>query len=127
LPDTKADAAVKALAGVLAAIALLPTAGCVPLAVGGAAAGGYFVGQDERPPGVIASDGRITTAIKARYLQDKYVDVMRISVETYEGVVTLRGEVTSALPREQAERLASTVEGVKSVRNEIKIVRQPAK
>ena len=117
----------KAVASVLAAVALLPLAGCVPLAIGGAAAGGYYVGQDERPPGVIASDGRITTAIKARFFQDKYVDVMRISVETYEGIVTLRGEVASALPREQAERLASTVDGVKSVRNEIKIVRQPAK
>jgi len=118
---------VKVLASVFAVVTLLPLWGCVPLAVGGAAAGGYYVGQDERPPGVIASDGRITTSIKTRYFQDKYVDAMRISVETYEGVVTLRGEVTSALPREQAERLASTVEGVKSVRNEIKIVRQPAK
>ena len=116
-----------ALTSVLAAVALLALSGCVPLAIGGAAAGGYYVGQDERPPGVIAADGRITTLIKTRFFQDKYVDVMRISVETYEGIVTLRGEVASALPREQAERLASTVEGVKSVRNEIKIVRQPAK
>jgi len=118
---------VKSLGSVIVAVALLPLSGCVPLAIGGAAAGGYYVGQDERPAGVIAADGRITTAIKARLFQDKYVDAMRISVETYEGVVTLRGEVTSALPREQAERLATAVDGVKSVRNEIKIVRQPGK
>jgi hypothetical protein len=29
---------------------------------------------------------------------DKYVDGFRISVETYEGVVTLRGEVQQQLP-----------------------------
>jgi hyperosmotically inducible periplasmic protein len=118
----------KTLAVILFAFpALLWVTGCVPLVVGGAAAGGYYMGKDERAPAVIASDGRITTAVKSRLIQDKYVDGMRISVETYEGVVTLRGEVTSNLPREQAERLASSVEGVVSVRNEIKLVRGSAR
>jgi hyperosmotically inducible periplasmic protein len=111
------------LALVLAALSPLVLAGCVPLAVGGAAAAGYYVGQDEREPAVIATDSRITTAVKARLIGDKYVDGFRVSVETYEGVVTLRGEVASSLPKEQAEKLAATVDGVKSVRNEIKIVR----
>jgi hyperosmotically inducible periplasmic protein len=104
--------------------ALLGLAGCVPLAIGGAAAGGYYVGKDERAPAVIASDGRITTAIKSRFIGDKYVDGLKISVETYEGIVTLRGEVNSSLPREQAERIARSVDGVKDVRNEIRIVRK---
>lgn len=99
---------------------------CVPVVVGGAAVGGYYIGKDEREPGVIASDGRITTAVKSRLIADKYVDGLAINVDTYEGVVTLRGEVSSSLPREQAERLAASVEGVKSVRNEIRIVRKPA-
>lgn len=111
----------------LVCVAALALSGCVPLAIGGAAAGGYMVGQDERPAAVIASDSRITTAVKTRLIGDKYVDGFRISVETYEGVVTLRGEVGSSIPRDQAERLAASVEGVKSVRNEIKIVREPAR
>ena len=106
---------------------MLLLSGCVPLAIGGAAVGGDYLGKDEREPAVVATDGRITTAIKARLIGDKYVDGLSISVETYEGVVTLGGEVSSSLPREQAERLAASVEGVKSVRNEIKIVREPAK
>jgi hyperosmotically inducible periplasmic protein len=113
----------KMLAVIIAVLAPLALAGCVPIAVGGAAAAGYYMGKDEREPGVIASDSRITTAVKARLIGDKYVDGMRIGVETYEGVVTLSGEVTSNLPREQAEKLATSVEGVKSVRNQIKIVR----
>jgi hyperosmotically inducible periplasmic protein len=111
------------LAVILAALAPLVLSGCVPIAVGGAAAAGYYMGKDEREPAVIASDSRITTAVKARLISDKYVDGMRVGVETYEGVVTLSGEVTSSLPREQAEKLAASVEGVKSVRNQIKIVR----
>lgn len=115
------------LARGLACVAVLGLSGCVPVAIGGAAAGGYMVGKDERSAAVIASDSRITTAVKTRLIGDKYVDGLRISVETYEGVVTLRGEVGSSIPRDQAERLAASVEGVKSVRNEIKIVREPAR
>lgn len=109
------------------ALAWLSVAGCVPLAIGGAAAGAYYIGKDERPVAVIATDSRITTAVKSRLIGDKYVDGFRIHVETYEGVVTLAGEVNNNLPRDQAERLAASVEGVKSVRNEIKVVREPAK
>jgi hyperosmotically inducible periplasmic protein len=120
----------KPLAAVLSIVVLMPVAGCVPLVVGGviagAAVGGYYVGKDEREPAVIAADSRITTAVKSRFIADRHVDGFRIHVETYEGVVTLRGEVSSSLPREQAERLAASVDGVKSVRNEIKVVSNPA-
>lgn len=112
--------AIRVLLLLTAALAL---SACVPVAIGGAAAGGYYVGKDERSPAVIASDGRITTAIKSRFIGDKYVDGFKIGVETYEGVVTLRGEVNSSIPRDQAERIAASVTGVKSVRNEIRIVR----
>lgn len=117
----------KTFVAIFPVLALVLLAGCVPLAIGGAAAGGYYLGKDERAPGVIAADSRITTSVKARLLQDKYVDGLKISVETYEGIVTLRGEVGSNLPREQAERLAAAVDGVASVRNEIRVVRQPEK
>lgn len=114
-----------ARAVVLLLAASLVLSACVPLAIGGAAAGGYYVYQDEREAAVIASDARISTAVKSRLIGDKYVDGFQISVATYEGVVTLSGEVGSSIPREQAERLAASVDGVKSVRNEIKIVRTP--
>jgi hyperosmotically inducible periplasmic protein len=111
---------------ICAILALPSITGCAALVVGavaGAAVGGYYMGKDERPPAVIAADGRITTAIKSRLIGDRYVDGLRIGVETYEGVVTLTGDFTSSVPREQAERIAASVEGVESVRNEIRIVR----
>ncbi|MFU8895744.1 MAG: BON domain-containing protein [Gammaproteobacteria bacterium] len=119
------DDRMKTVMAIFPVLALVMLSGCVPLAIGGAAAGGYYIGKDERDPGVIATDSRITTAVKTRFLQDKYVDGLKISVETYEGIVTLRGEVGSNLPREQAERLAAAVDGVVSVRNEIRVVRKP--
>jgi hyperosmotically inducible periplasmic protein len=116
--------------GILLALGVILSApslsGCAALAVGavaGAAVGGYYVGKDERPAAVIAADGRITTAVKSRLIGDRYVDGFGIGVETYEGVVTLFGDVTSSVPRDHAERIAASVEGVKSVRNEIRIVR----
>ena len=117
----------KVLAALLGRLALLSVTACVPLAIGGAAAGAYYVGRDDRTVAVIADDGRITTAVKSRLIADKYVDGLQVRVATYEGIVTLSGEVSSSLPRDQAERLAASVEGVKSVRNEIRIVREPAK
>lgn len=117
----------KPLAVGLPVLVMLLASGCVPVAIGGAAVGGYYLGKDERDAAVIASDTRITTTVKSRLIGDKYVDGFSIGVETYEGVVTLRGEVASSIPRDQAERLAASVEGVQSVRNEIVIVREPAK
>lgn len=115
---------VRALRVILCLLAPLALAGCVPLAVGGAAAGGYYIGKDERPAAVIASDARITSTIKTRLVGDKYVDALDVNVDTYAGVVTLRGEVSNSIAREQAERLATSVEGVEAVKNEIKIVRK---
>jgi hyperosmotically inducible periplasmic protein len=103
----------------------IAVSGCVPVAIGGAAAGGYLIGQDERPASVIAADGRITTSIKSRLIADKYVDGFRISVQSYEGIVTLQGEVGSNFVREHAGKIANSVEGVETVRNEIRVVRVP--
>ncbi len=104
------------------AVAAIGCSGCWVVAVGGAAAAGYYVGKDERPPEVIADDARITSSIKTRLVGDKYVDALAVNVDTYEGAVTLRGEVTNTIARDQAGRLAAGVDGVKSVNNELKVV-----
>ena len=112
-----------ALLGVLACTALT---GCVPLLVGGAAAGGYYIGQDDRSAAQIAEDGAITTRVKTRFVGDKYVDALAIDVDTREGVVTLNGAVATRFQREQAEKLARDVSGVERVNNQI-LVRPPAR
>lgn len=98
-------------------------AGCVPVLVGGAIAGGYYLGKDDRQPARIAEDGSITARVKTRLIGDKYVDAFEINVDTYDGVVTLRGDVSNTIAREQAEKLAAGVDGVKSVDNQIRVLK----
>jgi hyperosmotically inducible protein len=107
---------------VLLLVAALGCSGCWAVAVGGAAAAGYYVGKDDRPAEVIADDARITSTIKTRLVADKYVDALSVNVDTYEGEVRLTGQVTNTIARDQAGRIAAGVDGVKSVGNELKVV-----
>jgi len=101
--------------------------GCVPVLIGGAIAGGYYLGKDKREPAQIAEDSSITARIKTKFIGDKYVDAFEINVDTYEGVVTLRGDVTNTIAKEQAARLAGQVSGVKRVDNQIRLVKPASK
>lgn len=100
-------------------MSFLALTGCTALVVGGAAVGGYQLGKDERPAGVVASDSAITTKIKGKYVADSMVSVFNIGVRTYEGKVTLSGTVSSSVARDQAIDLAKNTAGVKTVTNQI--------
>jgi hyperosmotically inducible protein len=89
--------------------------------VGGAAAGGYHVGKDERPADRVAQDAAITADVKARLIAEPGIRAMSINVDTYEGNVTLKGEVEAAAQRNTAGNLASRARGVKGVRNDLTV------
>jgi hyperosmotically inducible periplasmic protein len=95
--------------------------GCVAAAIGGAAAGGYYVGKDKRTTSQIAVDGAITAEVKTKLIADTEVKALDINVDTYENVVILRGEVATAEQRAQAERVARSIGRVKAVRNELRV------
>ena len=99
--------------------ALIASSGCTALLVGGAAVGGYQVGKDQRPAGVIASDSAITTKIKSKYVADSAVSVFDIGVRTWQGTVTLSGTVNNFVARDQAGNLARGTQGVVQVDNQI--------
>ena len=99
----------------LLALAAVATGGCGALVVGGAAGGGYHAAQDERSPGQISRDAAITSSINARYVQDDLVSAMAVNVDTYDGMVTLRGSLPSARAVERAVSLARTTSGVTRV------------
>lgn len=105
----------------LACSILAMASGCTALLVGGAAAGGYVVGKDERPVSQIVDDGSITASIKSRLLADRYVKGFDIDVDTYQGAVTLTGDVPSYVARDQALRIAGSVDGVGSVVDKITV------
>ena len=68
-----------------------------------------------------ASDTAITAKVKSALLADDKVKGTKIDVETKEGTVTLTGTAATPAEKEQAERLASAVEGVRTVVNRISV------
>ncbi len=102
---------------ILLAVFLL--SGCTALVVGGASAGGYQVGKDERSSAVIASDSAITTEIRGKLGADSAVSMFNINVRTYQGIVTLTGSVGNYVARNQAGSIAKASTGVEIVNNQI--------
>jgi len=62
-------------------------------------------------------DAAITTAVNAKLSQDSRLSVLRISVDTVDGRVSLRGNAPDAAARDRAQQLAASVAGVISVDN----------
>jgi hyperosmotically inducible periplasmic protein len=106
---------------VAAAAVLAVLTGCTAALVGGAAAGGYYVGKDERSAKQIASDAAITSSVKTKLITDPAVKALDVNVDTRNSVVILRGRVAKADQRVAAERIARTAKGVKGVRNELRV------
>ncbi len=96
--------------------------GCLPVVVGGAAAGAYYAGKDERSLKEIAKDAAISTSVKAGLIKSKNVSATKINVDTYRAVVVLSGRVSSEEEKNLASEIALSVDGVKSVKNVLAIV-----
>jgi hyperosmotically inducible protein len=96
------------LNAVLTALALATTAGCA-------------VTRGQESVGAYVDDTAITTAVKARFIDNKNVDAAAISVETLNGAVMLSGFAKSRDEKAVAEGLVWKVAGVKSVKNEIAV------
>ena len=71
--------------------------------------------------GAYVDDSVITTQVKAKFVEAKDVDASRISVETINGTVLLRGVAKNAQAKTEAESLARSVAGVRSVNNRIDV------
>ena len=96
------------LAGFSTAATLLVASGCA-------------VTRGQESVGAYVDDTAITTAVKARYVDNRDVDATSIRVETLNGPVLLSGFAKSALEKKTAEKLAWKVNGVKAVKNELAI------
>ncbi len=80
---------------------------------------GCAVGRGQETAGSYVDDTAVTTAVKARFIEDKTVSATSISVETLNGTVQLSGFAKSTAEKMQAESLTRGVKNVKSVRNDI--------
>jgi osmotically-inducible protein OsmY len=75
----------------------------------------------ERGFGDRVSDATTTATVKSKLLWNRHTSGMSINVDSRDGVVTLEGEVASDSARATAERLAASTDGVRSVRNNIRV------
>ena len=67
-------------------------------------------------------DAWIHTKLVAKLITDSQTPERKINVDVVDGAVTLRGQVDTAEGKTEAERLAKDTDGVKSVKNELKVV-----
>lgn len=75
--------------------------------------------RTQESTGQYIDDSVITTKVKAKIAADEILKSFSISVETFKGVVQLSGFVDSQLTVDKAGRIAYSVEGVRSVKNDL--------
>ena len=95
-------------AAALASIVLVTASGCA-------------VTRGQESVGAYVDDTAITTAVKARFVENKLVDAISINVETLNGTVMLSGFAKNSTEKTTAESLTWKVNGVKQVKNEIAV------
>lgn len=101
---------------------LRTTALVVPALVALLIAGsGCAVTRGQESTGAYIDDAAITTAVKARFVENKEVDASSIRVETLNGTVMLSGFAKNGTEKTTAESLAWKVKGVQQVKNEIAV------
>jgi osmotically-inducible protein OsmY len=71
--------------------------------------------------GQFVDDAAITTSVKARLFADEVTKARDIKVTTHNGVVELSGDVDSSRERRKAEAIATSVDGVQYIKNELKL------
>lgn len=69
------------------------------------------------------SDAAITASIKTDILKDPDLSVLKIDVDTRDGVVTLNGLAANDAARTRAEEIARATKGVREVRNHLSVKR----
>jgi len=71
--------------------------------------------------GAVVTDAALTSAVKSKLLADPDVSGLKIDVDTTNGVVTLRGDVSTKAEANEAVRLARTTEGVRDVVSKLRV------
>ena len=71
--------------------------------------------------GEYIDDSVITSKVKTAILNEPSLKVFQISVDTNKNVVQLSGSVATKVEMDTAVELARSVQGVRSVRNDLKL------
>jgi osmotically-inducible protein OsmY len=91
-------------------------------AFGGMQLAGCASEPGQRATGQVFDDSVITGKVKTALAQDASLGTaMNVNVSTYRGVVQLSGFVESQQVASRAAQIAQGVEGVQSVRNDLRV------
>ena len=99
---------IKTLTALFSTIVLLTTLGCAST-------------RTHEGTGEYVDDSVITTKVKTAIFNEPGLKVSEVKVETFKGVVQLSGFVSSRADIKDAVRVASAVNGVKSVTNDMQL------
>ncbi len=72
-----------------------------------------------RTTGEVVDDATITTEVKAKLVEDNVTRAIAVSVQTFEGTVTLTGAVDTREQINKAGQIARSVKGVRKVDNRL--------
>ena len=100
---------------------MIKTIACAVLIGATVLASGCSVMRKQETVGAYVDDASITTAVKAKFVEDKTVDAGAIKVETLNGTVMLSGFAKSSAEKAQAEEIARNTKGVRAVRNNLAV------
>ncbi|MGH7022741.1 MAG: BON domain-containing protein [Caulobacteraceae bacterium] len=71
------------------------------------------------PENHLEPDARIVDDITRRLTDDASLDASGVNIESHDGVVTLKGQVTTSAQRAHAEEVSAAVAGVQRVDNRL--------
>lgn len=100
------------------ALVISTLSACAPLVVGGAMVGGALMATDRRTTGTQVEDQGIELKAALR-LRDALGDRAHINVTSYNRVLLLTGEIKDETDKQRAQQVASQVENVNRVVNEL--------
>ena len=80
---------------------------------------GCAVMRGQTDVGTYVDDRAITTAVKAKLIEDRSTGGLSINVDTLNGTVALSGFAKSQTEKDQAGRIAASTKGVREVRNNL--------
>ncbi|MDC8785435.1 BON domain-containing protein [Roseateles koreensis] len=102
---------------IAALAAAVVSSACAPLVIGGAMVGGALVATDRRTSGTQVEDEGIEYKAAAR-IRDNFGGNTHVSVNSYNRLLLLTGEVASEADRVKLENVMAGVENVRTVLNE---------
>ncbi len=104
-------------------VLIFQLSGCAaPLVIAGGAAAGVAIAKDRRNAETMLNDERIELSAQERITDNaELLSGVHVNITSYNGVVLLTGEAVLPLYKAQVEKLVREEEGVREVRNELRI------